>query len=79
MRECVEGAPPMSCTYNFTVENYFVLTKACYDCPYNVTDCYRPHCVATDGVGRGIITVNRMLPGPAIQVRYNYQVLNPEE
>ncbi|XP_071085419.1 uncharacterized protein [Haliotis cracherodii] len=75
MRECVEGAPPMSCTYNFTVENYFVLTKACYDCPYNVTDCYRPHCVATDGVGRGIITVNRMLPGPAIQVCHNDMII----
>ncbi|XP_046546794.1 laccase-2-like [Haliotis rubra] len=68
IRECEEGAAPMTCVYNFTVEYYFVLTKACYDCPYNVTDCYRPHCVAADGVGRGIITTNRMLPGPAVQV-----------
>ncbi|XP_067670637.1 uncharacterized protein [Haliotis asinina] len=75
IRECVEGAPPMTCTYNFTVEDYYVLTKACYDCPYNITDCYRPHCVATDGVGRGIITANRMLPGPAIQVCHNDMIV----
>ncbi|XP_048246877.1 laccase-2-like isoform X1 [Haliotis rufescens] len=75
MRECGDGAPPMTCVYNFTVEYYYVLTKACYDCPYNITDCYRPHCVAADGVGRGIITTNRMLPGPAIQVCQNDMVV----
>lgn len=60
----------MTCEYNFTVEYYYTLTKSCYECPYNTTDCGRPHCVPADGNQRGIITVNRMLPGPGIHVRY---------
>ncbi|XP_071124881.1 uncharacterized protein [Mytilus edulis] len=62
---------PMTCEYNFTVEYYYTLTKSCYECPYNTTDCGRPHCVPADGNQRGIITVNRMLPGPGIHVCYN--------
>ena len=58
----------MTCEYNFTIEYYFTLTKACNDCPFNKTDCERPHCVPADGTPRGLITVNRMLPGPAIHV-----------
>ncbi|KAL5012095.1 hypothetical protein ScPMuIL_010646 [Solemya velum] len=57
-----------TCEYNFTVEHYFTLSKACYNCPYNQSDCDRPHCIPADGVKRGILVVNRMLPGPAIQV-----------
>lgn len=60
----------MKCEYDFTIEYYYTLTQACYDCPYNITDCFRPHCVSADGVSRGIITVNRMLPGPAIHVSF---------
>lgn len=59
---------PMTCEYNFTVEYYHTLAKACFDCPYNATDCDRPHCVAADGTKRGIITVNRMVPGPGIHI-----------
>ncbi|XP_060581710.1 uncharacterized protein LOC132738260 [Ruditapes philippinarum] len=58
----------MMCSYDFTVELYFTLSKACYDCPYNKTDCSRPHCIPADGVSRGINVVNRMLPGPGIHV-----------
>ncbi|XP_071116464.1 uncharacterized protein [Haliotis cracherodii] len=68
MRECVDGGTPMTCEYTFTLEYYIVLSKACFACPSNITDCYRPHCVAADGVRRPIITVNRMLPGPALHV-----------
>lgn len=58
----------MTCEYNFTIEYYFTLTKACNDCPFNKTDCERPHCIPADGTPRALITVNRMLPGPAIHV-----------
>lgn len=58
----------MLCEYNFTLEWYSTLSKACYKCPFNVSDCYRPQCVAANGVLRTIMTVNRMLPGPSIQV-----------
>ncbi|XP_041353680.1 L-ascorbate oxidase-like [Gigantopelta aegis] len=70
-RRCVVGERPRTCEYDFIQEYYFVLTKACYDCPFNATDCYRPHCVSGNGVRRAIMTVNRMLPGPAIHVCHN--------
>ncbi len=68
IRECRANALPMICEYHFTVESYHTLSKACYDCPYNQTDCERPHCVPGDGVERSIMVVNRLMPGPSIQV-----------
>ncbi len=68
IRECQANALPMVCEYTFTVESYHTLSKACYNCPYNQTDCSRPHCVAADGVERSIMVVNRLMPGPSIQV-----------
>lgn len=50
------------------------MSKACYDCPFNVSDCMRPHCVATDGHERPIVTANRRMPGPSIQVRESFKV-----
>ena len=44
------------------------MSKACFDCPNTVTDCYRQECVAANGILRSINVINRMLPGPAIQV-----------
>ncbi|KAK7500484.1 hypothetical protein BaRGS_00008391, partial [Batillaria attramentaria] len=67
IRPCVSGQT-MECQYNFTVEWYRTLTKACYQCPFNVSDCYRPHCVAAGGNIRALLTINRQMPGPAIQV-----------
>lgn len=60
----------MTCEYNWTVEWYSVLSRACGNCPFNETDCYRPHCVSANGFVRGISVVNRMLPGPQINVCY---------
>ncbi len=59
---------PTICEYNFTIEWYSTLSKACYNCPNNLTDCERPDCVAANGIVRSIVVVNRMLPGPAIQL-----------
>lgn len=67
-RECRKGAPPMTCQYTFMVEWYETLSKACYDCPFNHTDCYRPHCIYGDGVRRSVLVVNRMMPGPQLEV-----------
>lgn len=50
------------------VEWYETLSKACYDCPYNSTDCNRPHCIGADGARRSVVVVNRMMPGPTIEV-----------
>lgn len=69
-RACRESEPPRICYYHFTLEYYTVLGAACQVCTPNATnsvwsDC---QCVLADGVERGILTANRMIPGPSIQV-----------
>ncbi|KAL8565346.1 hypothetical protein ACOMHN_029041 [Nucella lapillus] len=66
-RQCVAGER-MTCRYKFVLEWYRTLSKACYDCPFNVTDCYRQECIAGDGKVRLVMAVNRQVPGPAIEV-----------
>ncbi|XP_058802855.1 uncharacterized protein LOC131670893 [Phymastichus coffea] len=44
------------------------MSKACHDCPFNVTDCFMPHCVSADGVQKRIYAVNRQVPGPLVEV-----------
>ncbi|XP_030377482.1 iron multicopper oxidase fer1 [Scaptodrosophila lebanonensis] len=68
VRDCQLNAAPMTCHYTFVVEWYQTLSKACFDCPKNLTDCERPHCVIGDGLTRSITVVNRMMPGPSIEV-----------
>nr|ANS71634.1 MCOI-like protein [Bactrocera dorsalis] len=68
VRECQPNADPMTCRYNFVVEWYETMSKACYGCPQNGTDCERPHCVLGDGIERSVMVVNRMMPGPSIEV-----------
>lgn len=70
IRECVEGKS-LTCNYEFVVEEFHTMSKACYNCPSNITDCYRPHCIVADGMKRSIVVVNRMLPGPSIEVCEN--------
>ncbi|XP_065091239.1 uncharacterized protein LOC135712206 [Ochlerotatus camptorhynchus] len=70
-RECMRGRKPMTCYYRFKMEWYETMSKACYECPYNATDCGRPHCIAADGVRRSVIVINRMMPGPSIEVCEN--------
>ncbi|XP_063697893.1 uncharacterized protein LOC134828837 [Culicoides brevitarsis] len=69
-RACREGEPPRICYYHFTLEFYTVLGAACQLCQPNATNTVWSHCqcVLADGVERGILTANRMIPGPSIQV-----------
>ncbi|XP_006611755.1 laccase-1-like [Apis dorsata] len=67
-RNCIDEAPPMQCHYIFRLEAYHTMSKACYDCPFNITDCFRKHCIPADGIERSILVVNRQMPGPAIEV-----------
>ncbi|XP_055385677.1 uncharacterized protein LOC129614808 [Condylostylus longicornis] len=70
-RECQVEAEPKVCHYEFEIEWYETLSKACFDCPHNRTDCFRPHCIFADGIRRSITVVNRMMPGPSIEVCIN--------
>ncbi|KAK2575713.1 hypothetical protein KPH14_012102 [Odynerus spinipes] len=74
-RRCKDDGPPMECHYTFKVESYHTMSKACYDCPFNVTDCFRPHCVPADGMKRSILVVNRQMPGPPIEVCHGDRVI----
>jgi FtsP/CotA-like multicopper oxidase with cupredoxin domain len=70
MRPCVKGQH-LTCFYEFVIEEFETMSKACYNCPINETDCFRPHCVSADGMKRSIVVVNRMMPGPSIEVCLN--------
>ncbi|CAG9808695.1 unnamed protein product [Chironomus riparius] len=70
LRDCKKGES-LTCHYDFIIEQYETMSKACYNCPRNMTDCYRPHCISADGMRRSIIVVNRMFPGPTIEVCLN--------
>lgn len=69
-RACREGEPPRICYYHFTLELYNVLGAACQVCTPNATNTIWSNCqcVLADGVERGILSANRMIPGPSIQV-----------
>ncbi|XP_076235741.1 uncharacterized protein LOC143180095 [Calliopsis andreniformis] len=69
-RTCNPGEKPRICYYHFTLERYPVNGLACALCTPNVTNsvCANCQCIPGDGVNRMALTVNRMMPGPSIQV-----------
>ncbi|XP_046390211.1 laccase-2-like isoform X2 [Ischnura elegans] len=70
-RPCHELDWPMICRLKLTLEVYQTHTWSCGDCPSNQTDCFNPNCVTADGVAQALLTANRQLPGPSIQVCEN--------
>ena len=68
IRDCTLSSAPMICEYDWFLELYSTLSRACYKCPENYDDCFRENCILADGIIKSIETINRMLPGPAIQV-----------
>jgi hypothetical protein len=51
-----------------------LIYRACRNCSGGKTsDCYQQQCVTGDGIERTAYTINRMMPGPTINVnRWNY-------
>ncbi|XP_015111395.1 laccase-4 [Diachasma alloeum] len=70
-RPCHHLDWPMICRVKLTLEPFHSLSKACGNCLVNETSCLSKHCVSVDGHRRGILTANRQLPGPSIQVCEN--------
>ncbi|XP_038051053.1 oxidoreductase OpS5-like [Patiria miniata] len=68
LRTCEWPPKPKICRYDFTIELFHTMSTDCMDCPHNQTHCYRPQCIPADGVPRAIIVINKLLPGPSIQV-----------
>lgn len=60
----------LSCIMKWHNTDYDYSSRACQVCTPNATNTVWSHCqcVLADGVERGILTANRMLPGPSIQV-----------
>ncbi|KDR15437.1 Laccase [Zootermopsis nevadensis] len=74
-RPCEDGAPPKTCYYKWTVNNYKTMGPTCRNCPNNATDCFRQYCITADGYERGITAVNQQLPGPSIQACYGDRII----
>ncbi|XP_015602319.1 laccase-4 isoform X2 [Cephus cinctus] len=70
-RPCHHLDWPMICRVKLTLEVFQSLSKSCGDCPANETACLANHCVSADGQKRGLLTANRQMPGPSIQVCEN--------
>ncbi|XP_059481594.1 uncharacterized protein LOC132200266 [Neocloeon triangulifer] len=69
LRSCDPSTLPMTCHYDFQVELYQTLSKACFACAFgNASDCFRDDCIFGDGISRPVVVVNRKLPGPEIRV-----------
>jgi L-ascorbate oxidase len=68
IRDCSVFRVPMECTYDFIVEYQYVISRSCFNCTQNPSDCFRPNCISANGVPRAVQVVNRQLPGPTIQV-----------
>ncbi|XP_031843304.2 uncharacterized protein LOC116431677 [Nomia melanderi] len=69
-RSCRAGQKPKTCYYKFVIERYPINGTACELCTPNITNTLCPNCqcIIGDGISRMAITVNRMMPGPSIQV-----------
>ncbi|GAB6021788.1 hypothetical protein CHUAL_004365 [Chamberlinius hualienensis] len=69
-RQCVKGKSK-ECHYDFVFDRYYTMSKACFNCPLNISDCYRPMCITGNGVVRLLYTANVQLPGPTIAICQN--------
>ncbi|XP_031640453.1 laccase-2-like [Contarinia nasturtii] len=57
----------MTCYYEFKIEHYDTMSRLCGNCAGGVIgDCFKEGCISANGVRRNIMTINRQLPGPAI-------------
>lgn len=61
----------MICRYKMSIETYQAMSSACGQCPANATHCHAAQCVSGDMSARGVMTANRMLPGPTLKVCQN--------
>ncbi|XP_077299198.1 uncharacterized protein LOC143920267 [Arctopsyche grandis] len=67
-RTCIAGRR-RACFIHLEAEHYQAMGVACGNCSNGVlADCFAPQCVSADGVEKGILTLNRQLPGPPIEV-----------
>ncbi|XP_014482507.1 PREDICTED: laccase-5-like [Dinoponera quadriceps] len=70
-RPCGEEDEPRYCYYRFVIEYYTVNNAACDLCQPPVDDSRinsTCQCIIGDGFEKTVLSINRMIPGPSIQV-----------
>ena len=80
-RECKENQEPKICELDDFIVEWFVggVSDFCGGCLYeNITETYMsgaqfgsnkcPNCIPLDGAPRAVAVINRMFPGPSVQV-----------
>ncbi|KAG7209093.1 hypothetical protein KM043_015240 [Ampulex compressa] len=74
-RQCKDGERPKNCHYEFYMEHFHTMGVACYFGPNNSTSYNEEQCISADGVPRSVLSINRMIPGPSIQVCLNDKII----
>ncbi|ETN61043.1 multicopper oxidase [Anopheles darlingi] len=68
LRVC-DDTQPRICYFSWTMEHYHAMGPACRACSKgSPQDCFHPACLTADGVERGVMSLNRQIPGPMISV-----------
>ncbi|XP_033101900.1 laccase-12-like [Anneissia japonica] len=67
-RTCEYPPRPTVCEYQFTASWTYTMSTYCFDCPWIQEDCLRERCMPVDGTSRPVVTINKMSPGPSIEV-----------
>nr|XP_040232544.2 uncharacterized protein LOC120955589 [Anopheles coluzzii] len=68
-RICTEREAPRVCYFRWIAEHYAAMGSACGDCRWgNRSHCFHPQCITADGMERGVLALNRRIPGPTIHV-----------
>ncbi|KAL1396378.1 hypothetical protein pipiens_010547 [Culex pipiens pipiens] len=71
-RPCDPNEPPRICYYHWIMESYTAMGSSCWDCIRgNRAHCFHAQCVTGSGRERGIVSINRKVPGPPIVVCRN--------
>ncbi|XP_001999611.2 laccase-4 [Drosophila mojavensis] len=73
-RVCQQGQS-QSCYYQLVVHNYRRLGPECQRCQFDERACADERCIYGDGVASPVMAVNRMVPGPAIELCENDTVV----
>ncbi|CAL7947013.1 unnamed protein product [Xylocopa violacea] len=67
-RDCVDNGEPKNCYYLFHLEFYLTQGPAC-------NQTVKTQCITADGYERTVLSINRQLPGPKIQVCKNDRII----
>ncbi|XP_068158066.1 uncharacterized protein Mco3 [Drosophila tropicalis] len=73
-RVCQQGQS-QSCYYQLVIHNYQRLGPECQRCPYDERACASESCIYGDGVATPVMAINRMVPGPSIELCENDTVV----